>query len=442
MNQQSSALPFDRHALHVRLVRQDERARWRELMHAHHYLGFTPIIGEALCYVACVDEQWVALLGWGSAALKCAARDQWIGWSPAQQYRRLPLVANNVRFLVLPAWHYPNLASRVLALNLRRLSADWERCHGHRLVLAETFVDASRFKGTCYLAAGWQALGYTRGFAKRNTQYWYHGRRKQILVRSLAGDAPRLLAGAFDPPIRTTDPEVFMLDVNALPLDGEGGLMELLRTIPDPRKARGIRYSVATVLGIAVCATLSGARSLIAIGEWARDISPEALRTLGTKYRRPPSEPTIRRLLQSIDAAEVDARVGHWLMGQLAGKGRALAIDGKAMRHAHKAGERAPQLLSAILHEEALVIGQIAIESKTNEIPKLPELLERIAPEVLQGAVITADALHTQVHTARAIVERHQADYLLTAKDNQPALRESIAQLNLAAFSPCAPEYR
>jgi hypothetical protein len=83
-------------------VRREERARWRELMRQHHYLGFENIIGESLWYVASVREEWVALLGWGSAALKCGVRDQWIGWDRTLQWRRLHLVANNVRFLMLP----------------------------------------------------------------------------------------------------------------------------------------------------------------------------------------------------------------------------------------------------------------------------------------------------------------------------------------------------
>src|SRR2546428_3801172 len=151
-----------------RSVRREERARWRELMRQHHYLGFDSIIGESLWYVARVGNEWVALLGWGSAALKCGVRDQWIGWGRELQWRRLHLVANNVRFLMLPGWNQPHLASRILALNVRRLSQDWEVCHGHPVLLAETFVDRARFRGTCYRAAGWQALGPTRGFAERN----------------------------------------------------------------------------------------------------------------------------------------------------------------------------------------------------------------------------------------------------------------------------------
>jgi len=120
-------LPSSEQPLVVRPVRRQEWPRWAYLMRQHHYLGFERIVGEALCYVASRGAHWVALLGWGSAALKCAPRDQWIGWDRALQFRRLQLIANNVRFLILPDCHEPNLASRLLALNLKRLSKDWQR---------------------------------------------------------------------------------------------------------------------------------------------------------------------------------------------------------------------------------------------------------------------------------------------------------------------------
>lgn len=108
-----------------------------------------------------------------------------------------------------------------------------------------------------------------------------------------------------------------------------------------------------------------------------------------------------------------------------------MAVDGKTLRGAHDSGQPAPHLLSAILHQEAIVIGQIAVEAKTNEIPKLPQLLD---PLPLQGAVVTADALHTQQDTALYLVETKKADYLFIAKDNQPTLRQDIAESDRSFF--------
>ena len=423
-------------SLTVRPVRCEERARWRQLMDTHHYLGFRPIVGESLCYVATSLEQWVALLGWGAAALKCAARDAWIGWTPALKFRRLHLLANNVRFLILPGWHLPNLASRVLALNLHRLSADWERYYGHPILLVETFVDAARFRGTCYGAAGWQRLGLTRGFAKCGPGYVAHGQPKQMWVRGLRAQARQSLTAAFLPPCHRLGKENLpMLDVNRLPLESQGGLLEMLRTLVDPRKRRGVRHPLVTVVAISVCAALSGARSFQAIAEWAKDLTRETLRRLGSRRWQPPSEPTIRRVLQKLDADRLDAEIGRWLLAQSGVAGQGLSVDGKTLRGAHALGETAPHLLSAILHQEGLVVAQRAVGEKTNEIPGLPRLLD---PLPLQGAVVTADALHAQKETARYVVEMKKADYLFTVKDNQSTLKQDIADLHLEAFPPSA----
>ncbi len=422
--------------LAVRPVRSEERARWRELMNAHHYLGFRAMVGESLGYVATVEERWVALVAWAAAALKCGPRDAWIGWTPAMKFRRLHLIANNVRFLILPEGHRPNFASRILALNLQRLSADWERYYGHPLLLVETFVDAARFRGTCYRAAGWQVLGETRGFAKHGRGYLAHGQPKLLLVRALVPQARERLRADFPPFFHPSRKENrFMLDVNRLPLEGEGGLIEMLRTVVDPRKPRGVRHPLVTVVAISVCAALSGARGFKAIAEWAKDLSRDTLRRLGSNRWTAPSEPTIRRVLQKLDADRLDAEIGPWLLqhGQVAGAG--LSVDGKTLRRAHDAGQAAPHLLSAVLHQEGIVVAQRAVGEKTNEIPELRRLL---APLAIEGAVVTADALHAQAESARYVVEEKKADYLFTVKDNQPTLKQDIADLELEAFPPSA----
>lgn len=120
-------------------------------MDEHHYLGFRQLVGESMKYVAELNGQWVALLGCGTAAFKCGPRDEWIGWSREQQWHRLIFVTNNSRFLILPGVRIPNLASKILAMNLKRLSADWKVVFGHPIVIAETFVEHTRFAGTCYL---------------------------------------------------------------------------------------------------------------------------------------------------------------------------------------------------------------------------------------------------------------------------------------------------
>jgi hypothetical protein len=173
-------------ALRVRPVEtQGEKETWDSLVQAHHYLGYRPVVGERLKYLAFLGEDLVGCVGWGSAAFKCAVRDDWIGWTTAQRKSHLCLVANNVRFLVLPWVRIPHLASKVLGTNLRRLCADWVQAYGHPLYLAETFVDTSRFRGTCYRAANWRFLGQTAGLSKRGNAYHPHGNPKAVLVYPL-----------------------------------------------------------------------------------------------------------------------------------------------------------------------------------------------------------------------------------------------------------------
>lgn len=146
----------------------DYRAFTRHLAQ-HHYLGHRGPVGEHLAYLA-RDRHGrdVACLLFGASAWKAASRDQFIGWDAATRAKHLNWTTNNTRFLVLPWVRVPHLASHLLALALRRLSADWQAKYGHPIYLVETFVDRSRFKGTCYRAANWICVGQTQGRSRQD----------------------------------------------------------------------------------------------------------------------------------------------------------------------------------------------------------------------------------------------------------------------------------
>jgi hypothetical protein len=177
----------------VRPIGREERLGWRLYIERYHYLGWRPVVGEHLLYAAYLDTELVALLGWGSAALHVPARERFVGWDDAIKRQRLHLVANNVRFLVLPWVRVKGLASKTLAYNLRRLSRDWQAVWGHPLLLAETFVDSTRFRATCYRAANWVCLGQSAGRAKRGYRYLHHGTPKAVFVYELHAGARQLL---------------------------------------------------------------------------------------------------------------------------------------------------------------------------------------------------------------------------------------------------------
>ena len=169
----------------LQLVTPSESYLWDYLVHHYHYLGRPSLVGEHLRYLAFLNGQVVACLGWASAAFKVEDRDQFIGWNIPTRHKHLCFIANNVRFLILPWVHIKHLASKVLALNLRRLSNDWQTIYGHPLYLAETFVDLSHFQGTCYQASNWIHVGLTKGSAKRGNRYHRHGQPKAIYLYPL-----------------------------------------------------------------------------------------------------------------------------------------------------------------------------------------------------------------------------------------------------------------
>lgn len=167
--------------------------QWNEYIDRYHYLGYQPLPGAQLRYVAWANNRILALLGFGAAAWKTAPRDRFIGWTVEQRKRRLHLIINNARFLILPWVHCRNLASRLLSMTARRLADDWQQRYGYRPVMVETFVETPRFRGTCYKAANWMYLGNTQGRGKLDVEHKAQLPRKTIWVYPLVKDFRRQL---------------------------------------------------------------------------------------------------------------------------------------------------------------------------------------------------------------------------------------------------------
>ena len=430
----------------VRLVRgKAERARCLRLLEQHHYLGALQPVGEQMFYVAVgPNGGWRAVLVFDAAAKHLAPRDRWIGWTPEQRRRRRALVANNARYLVLPGFHVPNLATRVMRLTLDRLSADWSERYGHPLAVVETFVDPEQFQGTVYLAGGWQELGPTRGFGRVGRDYYVaHGRPKRLFVRELCRNARRgLQAEQLKPAWAAVESKVAPRCTHRA---GElRSLVEHLKRVEDFRARIG-SYPLWSLLAIVALAYLCGGpRGQKDMAVFASGLNQGQRHALGIRRHRrtgrypSPSQPTFCRVLKEVPPEQVESAIlafqAH-VRGPTPREGVA-ALDGKAVKRS--GGE---MILSAVSVPSLYYLGSAPVPTdKTNEIPVARELLQRLDVE---GRLVGLDALHTQMETACRIVQEAGADYLLTVKKNQKGIRRTVQGLMAgtpAAFSPSAPD--
>jgi len=172
----------------------DDAPLFNGLLAQGHYLGHRNTVGENLRYlVRDRNDRPVACALFGSAAWKCAARDAFLGWNRAARERNLQRLTNNTRFLI-PGWvQVPHLASHVLGLIARRIRADWQAKYAHPIDAMETFVDRSRFKGTCYRAANWRRLGGTQGRTRNDREHRIRAAVKDVYLYPLNPDFRREL---------------------------------------------------------------------------------------------------------------------------------------------------------------------------------------------------------------------------------------------------------
>jgi hypothetical protein len=417
----------------VRRVRDEERAAFDQLLEARHYLASARLAGQTLRYVAQLDGQWVALLTFSAAALHLKAREHWLGWTPRQRARRLGLVVNNSRFLVLTErQRYPNLASRVLGLCLRRLSDDWQIQWGHPVLVVESFVDETRYRGTCYRACGFAAVGLTEGFGRASRDFYYeHGQPKQLYLRELRPRARSVLRRGCLPPDLAAHEEKI---AGPCPFRaGElGSLRERFRVLRDARCGHGLRHRQPFVLACAAVATLMGSSGYQAFADTCQKFTQRQLKALGCQQDKTgryaaPSDTTFFRVLTRLDAAHFESVVGAWLLEQEVSVLERLAVDGKVLRGSGRADGKPLQLFSAVSHRLRLTLAQVPIEEKSNEIPALPPLLRSLP--LLAGTLITADAMHCQQESARVITQELGGDYLFGLKGNQTGVLERAERL-------------
>lgn len=433
--------------LEVRVAKPEEMSRVRELLGKEHYLGAGRDVGRTLVQVVHHLGRWVALLTWGPAAMKLVDREEFIGWTDQQRAQRLGLVVQNRRNLVLAETRMPNLASRALGLAVRALPEHWEAKHGYKPVLAETFTDIESFEGTCYKAAGWEPCGMSKGFGREHRADFYqeHKQLKKIWLKPLSRNmrvilcamdmAPKYRAG-----VNEATPE------RALPLkkDQIESLREALLRVPDPRR-NNATWKMGTLLTLICMGLLAGRKNLAEIHrfgqlltqkqrEWLRFLPKRA----GGFGRRAPSYQALYTLLKALDPDVLATALNTWLSAHFGTLPRALALDGKYVRNI--------VLTLAFCEHETGAPVAMTIASKEPKTEKAKTEGELTAAKRLykstdmQGATVTADALHCEAESMRLVV-KHGGDFVFQLKNNQPKALEQAVKIASTA-SPFLPATR
>ena len=437
------------------VVRTADTPEGRRQAAAHleeeHFLGAGRTAGDALWQLVYEEgaqgEALVAVIVWCAAAFRLKDRDAWIGWDSVTRARRLKLIVQARRFLVLECARRPNLASKSLGAALRVLNSQWHAHFGYTPVLAESFSDPEMHVGTVYKVTNWTALGHTAGFGRqahatlvrsaesdrhRADYYFAHGRAKRLWVRELCKDARTVLCAR----------ELGAEHAGALTA-GAGGrcplrvpqlhsLMAAFNEVTDPRRPQSRRYPLRAMLSLLALGLLMGAKNVKDIWHCVAALSQKQRRAIGLRARRPdknlhvtlPGYDALNDLLGVVDPAAFARALNAWMQAAEGSLPRTLALDGKDI-----GGGKLGAIVTLAHHRDGTPAALIAASGAKadSELPAAQRLLAD--PDMnLEGALITADALHTQAQTLRTIVERG-GDYLIALKDNQPTAHAEAARL-------------
>jgi hypothetical protein len=429
--------------LRIDVVRPEQEARFDRLLGQYHYLGQTRPVGDFLRQVAVLNGQWVGLLAWGSACYALKDRDQYIGWTPTLRAERQKLVVQNRRFVLLSEkGAAPNLASRILGAAVKALPEQWEAHFGYVPLLAETFTDIEAYVGTCYKAAGWEALGKTQGYARHRPDFFVKNERpKKLWVKKLRNNAVEVLRAPTLPEAQRRGAGSSAHGVMPLRQAQMESLHDRLSRVPDPRAANRV-FHLGALLSIVCMALLSGHRDISQIVRFGWRLTQAQRKSLGLprkggkRFWRVPGYNAYYKLLSKLDPELLAAALSDWLRTHQGSLPASLALDGKMVRDTvglvclvdHETG--VPRAMACMSMKEG--------EGERCELKTAQKLIQSL-PD-LNHQLVTADALHCQAPTAQEIVAQG-GDYLLQVKDNQKTVR-ALAEAGMTGLSPLLPSSR
>ena len=395
------------------------------MLNEEHALGSGKEAGDRLCQFAMRDGQIVAVMIWCAASWHLKSRDELVGWDPVTRSKRLKLVVQLRRFLVVEKTRQPNLASQCLGLGLRELPRQWHRQYGYKPLLAESFSDPESHAGTVYKVTNWTAAGTTKGCSQTkngaHTDYYLpNGRPKKLWLRPLHRQAYALMSAPELPESSRAAEVARGGERSPLKVAQLASLREAFALVDDPRRPQSRRHPLGAMLTLIALGLLMGARDMLnvwrnvacldqnqraAIGLWVRDKKSRRLKM--------PGYDALNDLMHKLDPTAYARALNTWLQTNAGSFPRSLALDGKSIGDG-KCG----MIITLCQHEDGRPVAMIAATGakKKSEVSEGRKLLAD--PTVtLAGSTVTLDPLHNKAKSLRVIAEKG-ADFIVGTKNN------------------------
>lgn len=411
-------------------------ADW-ELAHQYldeeHFLGAGKEAGDRIGQFILEDGAVVAVLIWCASAWHLKKRDDLIGWDPVTRAKRLKLVAQLRRFLVLDKSRRANLASECLGLGLRNLQKQWFKHHGYEPLAVESFSDPESHAGTVYKATNWTLAGDTKGFSQQrssadNTDYYIpNDRPKKLWIKPLHKHAYKLLC-ANELPEKCKEGEVIGAGARS-PLNHPqlSSLRQAFEQLDDPRRAQSRRHPMTALLTLIALGLLMGGRDMKNIWSKVLKLSQGQREMIGLRVRSKesglltmPGYDCLNDFMNKLDPQAFASVLTEWLQANQGTLPASLALDGKSIGNG-KTG----MIVTLCRHDDGRPVALIPATGKKedSEVSEARSLLENDSVN-LTNKTITLDPLHNKKETL-GIIARKGGEYVVGTKENTSARLET-----------------
>jgi hypothetical protein len=376
-----------------------DRADVESLLSRYHPLGEKRAIGRRMSYAASYRGEWLGVVIFDIPVKKNKLREERVGWGKQQRDNRIQHIANNSRFLIIPEYAgVKNLASKILSMATDRISDDWFKDYGIPLLAVETYVDPTHNdnQGTCYLASGWERLGYSTGYQtkgeERTHSKWYFLKMlHKDSAAALSAEIPHaLLTGVKS--VSAESNNNYVLDASRVKLQD---LKNDLAQIPDPRGKQGQSYKFVPFLSACICAVISGHTQYRQIADWIKKLPATERVRFGLPGNKTPHETAVSYLLSKIDPTILQSVLSTWLLKTYKKdvSFETISADGKAVRATSSDPKEQKGFLNVFANQLGIVIDHIPTKKGSGEKAAIRAYVD--SQDTLEGKVIIADAIHT-----------------------------------------------